>query len=457
MSLRMTFQQLPNRLKQRGWALLLLLLSGLILLPSPVAKAQSDTTPSLTVLVETLNIRSGPAAYYPPFDTLEQGITTGIIGYNAETGWWQVVSRFGSPGWVSGDRAYVAVNEAALQQFVNPVASPPAAVPLVNASGPGTLVFQTSSGGAIYAINGDGTNLRYLTSGLDPALSPDGQWVTFARWETSQDGALGNLWLINVDGSGERVIMENVYNPRTPAWSPDGSQIVLSHQEGGRPDFEERCSGSPPRGNAIDIDANRQSSGDIDFCYTLLPDPHWSLRVLNVATGLYDGLTGDIYSLSPAWDPAYSGRIIYDGEKGLVNLDLLENKTSALTVDTADHSPVYSPDGSKIAVSYRQDDHWEVQVLNADGGGRVRLTETSYVDLVQRLLAGQPLVSHNNAAPTWSPDGTQIAFLTDRRGSWEIWRMNADGSNPQPLVTAEMLNGIPLVYNGVDEQMLSWQ
>jgi hypothetical protein len=35
--------------------------------------------------------------------------------------------------------------------------------------------------------------------------------------------------------------------------------------------------------------------------------------------------------------------------------------------------------------------------------------------------------------------------------------MNADGSNPQPLVTAEMLNGIPLVYNGVDEQMLSWQ
>jgi hypothetical protein len=42
-------------------------------------------------------------------------------------------------------------------------------------SASGTIVFQTVSGGSIYAVDADGSNLRYLTTGMDPALSPDGQ------------------------------------------------------------------------------------------------------------------------------------------------------------------------------------------------------------------------------------------------------------------------------------------
>jgi dipeptidyl aminopeptidase/acylaminoacyl peptidase len=320
-----------------------------------------------------------------------------------------------------------------------------------------TIVFQTASGGLIYAVNPDGSNLRYLTTGLDPALSPDGQWVAFTRWETSQDGALGNVWLINIDGSGERVIHEYLYNPRTPTWSPDGTQLVISYQNGGRPDYERKCSGQRPPRDAVDIDINRESRDDVVFCYTLLPDPHWSLRRIDVTTGDSADLPGDLYSLSPAWSPTNSQHLIYDGEAGLVNLDLTENKTSALTTDMNDHSPVFSPDGTKIAVSYRQDDHWDIHTLNADGSGRTRLTETSYLTWVQQELSGQQPYSYNNAAPAWSPDGSQVAFLTDRTGRWEIWVMQADGSHQRPLFPPEVLAGIPLQYNGVDEQMLSWR
>jgi hypothetical protein len=37
--------------------------------------------------------------------------------------------------------------------------------------------------------------------------------------------------------------------------------------------------------------------------------------------------------------------------------------------------------------------------------------------------------------------------------------MNADGTNPHPLLTADVLaqNGIELQYSGVDEKMLSWR
>jgi Tol biopolymer transport system component len=268
---------------------------------------------------------------------------------------------------------------------------------------------------------------------------------------------LGNLWLINSDGTGERVIHEYVLNPRTPVWSADGRQLIIGMQHGGRVKEERKCGDlRPPRG-AYDITIIREGRDIVQYCYTLPPDPYWGLRRVDVATGAHEDLTGDTYSLSPAWDPNYSNHLIYNGDRGLVNLDLAANKTWAFSEDFNDHSPVYSPDGSKIAVSYRQDDHWEVHVMNADGGGRVRLTQTSYQILVQQQLNGEMPHSYNNTAPTWSPDGDQLAFMTDRTGQWEIWVMHADGSNQRPLFPPEILAGISLQYNGVDEQMLTWR
>ncbi len=38
---------------------------------------------------------------------------------------------------------------------------------------------------------------------------------------------------------------------------------------------------------------------------------------------------------------------------------------------------------------------------------------------------------------TWSPDGTQIAFASERDGNWEIYTMNADGSQKQRITNHE--------------------
>jgi Tol biopolymer transport system component len=214
------------------------------------------------------------------------------------------------------------------------------------------------------------------------------------------------------------------------------------------------------------VDVNHDDEGDVTFCYTLPPHPYWGLRVVDVATGEFEDLPNDLFSYSPTWDPANTWRLVYEGERGLMSLDLNQGTSWALTDDANDHSPVFSPDGSKIAVSYWQNDHWEVHVLNADGTGRVRLTETSVQARLEQMVNGEMPQSWNNAAPTWSPDGSQIAFLTDRTGQWEIWVMpapgaqaqvNADGSNQHPLVSADALDGVTLQYNGMNERMLSWQ
>ena len=79
-----------------------------------------------------------------------------------------------------------------------------------------------------------------------------------------------------------------------------------------------------------------------------------------------------------------------------------------------DTLPVWSPDGKQIAFSSKRDGSWQVYVMNADGTN------------VRRLTTG----SANNDYPAWSPDGNYIAFSSTREGrNFDIYVMDAfDGS-----------------------------
>ena len=79
-----------------------------------------------------------------------------------------------------------------------------------------------------------------------------------------------------------------------------------------------------------------------------------------------------------------------------------------LTNDAAnDVMPAISPDGSRIAFASDRGGTWDIYVMNADGGQAVQLTNDPAPQL----------------HPTWSPDNRFIAFcrLGDTSGRWELW------------------------------------
>src|SRR5262249_25752576 len=51
---------------------------------------------------------------------------------------------------------------------------------------------------------------------------------------------------------------------------------------------------------------------------------------------------------------------------------------------------------------------------------------------------------HRDRRPCWSPDGTRLAFFSNRGGKWEIWMINPDGGGLQQLTDTpnEVTNGV---------------
>jgi TolB protein len=335
-----------------------------------------------------------------------------------------VVERAGSqPGKsyylleVHGEGVSLSAPPATPESKPAPVKSQPK--PAAPAKLAGKLTFQTSVGGDIYVIGVDGSGLQRIADGIDPTWSPDASQIAFVRWREPR-----GVWVVEADGSNEwRVFDGN--QTRWPSWSADDSQILFSRQHGGRTEDVERCF--------------------FGFCFTVGAHPHWKLAIVGSDGSDFHEPLSSPYSLAPSWAPA-GDRLVYADEQGLRVQNEEGDVSYLITHSAGDTSPIWSPDGRRLAFVRRQHDHWEVYAVNADGTNPARLTDTPI----------QPTGSlGNSVSPAWSPDGQYIAFLTDRTGRWEIWVMRADGSQQKPLFQ-KALEGLTLEYGFVGERALSW-
>ncbi len=87
-----------------------------------------------------------------------------------------------------------------------------------------------------------------------------------------------------------------------------------------------------------------------------------------------------------------------------------------------DRAPSWSSDGTQITFQSDRDGNWEIYVLPTDGSTGARLTHNDDSD----------------GESVWSPDGTRLAFQSDREGRQALYTMNAaDGTEVTYLADGE--------------------
>ena len=260
----------------------------------------------------------------------------------------------------------------------------------------------------LYLKSVDGVAVTQLTSDpssdIQPEFSPDGSRIAF----TSNRSGNWDIWVMDVHGSQPIQVTDGVADDVHPSWSPDGTEI----------------------------------------CYSSLPPDRaqWELWIADARAGATKRFIG--YGLFPEWSPI-GDQILYQRarERGsrwfsIWTLNMVDGEPRYPTEIAASPNealilPTWSPDGQQIAFTTTSTvpaestsapaigEVLDVWLINADGRGRVRLTDGFTV----------------NYAPVFAPDG-RVFFTTGRAGHENIWSVLPAGPLPAGL-SDEMLTSRP--------------
>jgi Tol biopolymer transport system component len=234
----------------------------------------------------------------------------------------------------------------------------------------------------------------------EPAVSPDGRIVAFARGDLGSNEGIYLLPLSSdLRPTGAPWRLASAGRSRSPAWTADGKQIVYTDPNPGL------SFGSGAW--AIGLDKGG------------VPHPLLALG-RNAAV--------------PA--VARTGRLAYSRQSLQSNIWRQEIPTRAgailqpvrLTASSAvDFNAQYSPDGSRIAFSSNRSGSAEVWTCASDGAQCVQVTTSNG--------------SSRTGTPRWSPDGRQIAFDFAPAGQSDVYIVDADGGAPRRL-TSDATHGM---------------
>src|SRR5687768_3840064 len=274
----------------------------------------------------------------------------------------------------------------------------------------------------------------------DPSFSPDGKSVLFV---SDRDGN-SEVYIKDLDGSPPRRLTNHPAHDEFPTFSPDGTQIVFNsnrHDENfdvylmnvdgtglrrlttWNSDEEIRPGCWSPDGTRIAIASTKDGKPNV---YVMDVEP------FSPAPILQDAAKDFRY---PSYSPD-GGSLIYvsqgedkSGELYIRDLTKRED-TLLLKSESWDLSPRISPNGDSIALQVRIGGNAEVCVIGVAGGELRNLTNNPTRD----------------ADPSWSPDGSRIAFVSNRDGNYDVFNlylMNADGSNPHRIYFSNAISSYP--------------
>jgi Tol biopolymer transport system component len=258
-----------------------------------------------------------------------------------------------------------------------------------NQDDPITQLFIIEADGSqrqVTGVSGD------LTASF-PVWSHDGGQLVFGGSKVGDTGIKGQVGLVNADGSGERELAEG----ERPAWSPDDTRIAFNEVDD--------VTAEPVTLSIVDVETGEVTDYGHGF------GPQWldEDRLLINAVTEHDGgfFTVDVYLLTLSTGerelimeeafphPSPDRSMVLFEQDGVISVAPASDLADLTEIATG-FSPVWSPDGTQVALGYDTNDQGVpvYAVVDLDG------------NRIQSEIAG--------VLPSWSPDGTRLAVETYR-------------------------------------------
>ena len=284
----------------------------------------------------------------------------------------------------------------------------------------------------------------------DPQLSPDGQWVAYvvSTIDAKEDKSTSHIWMVNIDGSNNRQITFSNESESSPRFSPDGKYLSFTSSRPGK-----------TRGNQVWLlNRNGGEAFQLTEIKGRLQGHEWSpdSKRLALVIGDPDPDADPNPSPQPGATPRVAKPIVIDryrfkqdGQGYLLKgrqtylylFDIETKKLDRLTKSKWDESsPSWSPDGTRIAfMSNHSEDP------DRDPAAQLYVADATPGATEKQLTPTGVRAGRSRAE--WSPDSKTIAFLEGDEQKYGAYNMDhlalvpADGSSgPTRLKATEDLD-----------------
>lgn len=240
-----------------------------------------------------------------------------------------------------------------------------------------------------------------------------------------------DIYLLDVEGDSVYALIQNEAEDWAPTWSPDGKRLAFASTR----------------------------------------DEGWNIYVMNMKNRKIVQLTRTGKDRRPSWSPG--GSLIAftserDGNSEIYSMNPDGTGQRNLTNHRAgDDRPMWSPDEDRLAFCSNRDGDWEVYIMTVETGALEKITDNVIPDFLGAwsrdgesivYISGDGIVrysfvkgtttfmTHDDSRegnPSFSPTGEIIVFESDRSGDYDIWVMNADGTDPKNLTQHSAFDWFP--------------
>lgn len=282
-------------------------------------------------------------------------------------------------------------------------------------TGPNSAAWSSNSSALIYSMSGtlwrqevDSNIAEQLTAGpgydYQPDCSPDGRWVVYVKYR--QDAM--DLWVLDLEKKESRQITSGGAVNIEPRFSPDGKHLAFVSTS-----YNNRFHIFVADFNDGELTEVRRLTGENRsnsprFYYSQFDheiSPSWSPDGADL---IFVSNRGHIYGTGSFWR--------MKAEPGAEQREIHYEETAWKA------KPDISPDGKRIVYASYLGGQWhQLWVMRSEGGDSFPISYGEF----------------DNTNPRWSPDGTRIAFISNRSGNTSLWIQEVLGGAQHPVFAKE--------------------